>query len=241
MLLVLKILGVILGAILGLALSYVLFLLLCWLFVDPRKEYIRHSRFYRGLLNLTTVIVLWLLRIRVHTTGIEAIPKDTKRILFVGNHRSNFDPIVTWWILRQWDVAFISKPENFRIPVFGRFIRKCCFLPIDRENPRNAIKTIQKAAALLAGGQVSIGVYPEGTRSKEGILLPFHNGVFKIAQKADAPIAILRLTGTENIHKNIPFHSTDVYLEVRGILPAETVRTAKTEKIGQKVHDLLLS
>ena len=83
-------------------------------------------------------------------------------------------------------------------------------MAIDRENPRNAMKTIIKASKLLQKGEVSVGVYPEGTRSKECKLLPFHNGVFKIAQRADAPIAIVAISGTEKVSKNYPLHKTDV-------------------------------
>ena len=50
-----------------------------------------------------------------------------------------------WLVLKPWDIAFISKGENFKIPFFGRIIRKCCFMPIDRENPRKALRTINKA------------------------------------------------------------------------------------------------
>ena len=64
---------------------------------------------------------------------------------------------------------------------------------IARENPRNALLTIEKAAKLIESDEVSIGIYPEGTRSKECVLLPFHNGVFKIAQKASVAV----LTGSQ--------------------------------------------
>lgn len=123
--------------------------------------------------------------------------------MFVGNHRSNFDPIIEWLVLKPWDIAFISKGENFKIPFFGRIIRKCCFMPIDRENPRKALRTINKASDLLQSGEVSIGVYPEGTRSKTGELLPFHDGVFHIAKKAGTPIVVMSIRGTEQIHKNV--------------------------------------
>lgn len=86
-----------------------------------------------------------VLRIRVYTSGLEKIPKNQK-LMFVGNHRSNFDPIIEWLVLKPWDIAFISKGENFKIPFFGRIIRKCCFMPIDRENPRKALRTINKAS-----------------------------------------------------------------------------------------------
>ena len=225
----------ILGAALVILLLYILFLIVCSLFVSPKKEYEKHSRFYRALLNGATAIAIKIMRIRLHVSGIEKIPPDTKKLLFVSNHRSNFDPILTWHILKRWQPAFVSKASNFKIPVFGRFIRKCCFMAIDRENPRNAIKTIHKAAKLLQKGEVSIGIYPEGTRSKTCKLLPFHNGVFKIAQKAEADIVVLAVSGTEKISKNYPFRHTDVYIDVLEFLPAKQVKETKTDMIGEHI------
>ena len=220
-------------ALLGL---YVLFLGVCALLVDPGKVYDKNSRFYRFLLDSATAAAMKLLRIRVHVSGIEKIPKDTK-LLFVSNHRSNFDPIITWYALKKWEIAFVSKPENFKIPFFGRIIRKCCFMPIDRENPRNAIVTINRAAKLLKKQEVSIGVYPEGTRSKTCELLPFHNGVFKIAQKAAAPIVVLSITGTEKIAKAAPFRRSDVYLDVLEVF--SNIKETKTELIGTAARRLM--
>lgn len=225
-----------LGILFGLFLLYALFLLVCSLFVNPKKEYENHSRFYRALLNGATAFAMKIMRTRIHTNGLEKVPHDTKNLLFVSNHRSNFDPIITWHIFKKWQPAFVSKAANFKIPIFGRFIRKCCFMAIDRENPRNALKTIFKAAEFLKKGEVSIGIYPEGTRSKECKLLPFHNGVFKTAQKANADIVVLAVSGTEQIHKNYPFHHTDVYLDVLEVIPAETVKATKTDALGARIR-----
>lgn len=228
----------ILGAALSLFLLYVLFLGVCSLLVSPDKEYEKNSPFYRFLLDSATVAAMKLLRIKVHVTGLEKVPADTK-LLFVSNHRSNFDPIITWYAFRKWKLAFISKPGNFRIPFFGRIIRKCCFLPIDRENPRKAIPTINKAASFLRQQEVSIGIYPEGTRSKNGKLLKFHNGVFKIAQKANAPVVVLSVTGTEMISHRTPFRRSEIFLDVLEVIPAENVKAAKTEMLGAAVRHLM--
>lgn len=228
----------ILFGLLGLFVAYVLFLGLCAVAVNPKEEYTRESPFYRWVLNGATAFILMLVRVRVHLSGAEKLPEDTP-LLFVGNHRSNYDPIVTWYALKKWNLSFISKEANFRIPFFGRIIRKCCFLAIDRENPRNAIVTINKAAALLRDGTVNVGVYPEGTRSKSGVLLPFHNGVFKIAQKADCPVAVVAVRGTELIHTRTPLRKTDVYLDVLEVLPAEWIKSSKTDVIGNRVSQIL--
>lgn len=228
----------VLGGLLGFFLLYILFLGICVLFVNPQKEYSKDSAFYRFLLDSATAAARKLLRIRVHVTGMEKVPTDAK-VLFVSNHRSNFDPIITWHVFRKWKVAFISKASNFKIPFFGRIIRRCCFMAIDRENPRKAIATINQAAKLLREQEVSVGVYPEGTRSKNGELLPFHNGVFKIAQKAEASVVVLCITGTEKIYQRTPFQRTDVYLDVLEVFPAQGIKETKTEMIGAAVRRLI--
>jgi len=228
----------ILGVILGLALLYFIIPGFFALFVNPKKEYKKDSRLYRFLLNVASGIGLWVMRVKVRVNGTEKLPKAQK-LLFVGNHRSNFDPIITWYSLRDWKIAYISKASNFKIPIFGRIIRRCCFMVIDRENPRKAIGTINSAGELLKSGEVSIGVYPEGTRSKTGELLPFHNGVLRIAQKANASIAVVILKGTEKIYKNYPFHRTYVEMTIAEVIPSEQVSSTRSAELGDKVRNII--
>ena len=193
----------------------------------------------------TRFIVVWVIgqicrygRVRIHVSGLEKLPRE--RFLIVSNHLSAFDPIVTVWALRKTPTAIITKPENLRIPMVGPMIYRANFLPIDREDPREAMKTIQTAAALLKNDVVSVGVYPEGTRNRspEDGLLPFHNGVFKIAQKAEAPLAAAVIRGTENIGKNLPWKHTDVYLEISEVIPAEELDRS-TAVISARVREIL--
>lgn len=86
-----------------------------------------------------------------------------------------------------------------------------------------------------------MGVYPEGTRSKGGVLLPFHTGVFKIAKRAGAPIAVIALDGSEKIHKNYPFRRSYVRFRVAAVLNADTVAHANDRELGVKVEEILRS
>ncbi len=228
----------ILLAILGLLLLLVLFLTVCALLVDRNKFYKKDNRFYRCLMHILAAVVVWAVRAKVHVTGKELIPEG-KKLLFVGNHMSNYDPIVTMYAFMPWNLSYVSKGSNFKIPWFGQIVRRCCFMEIDRENPRNAIHTINWAAELLKEQEVSVGVYPEGTRSKSGELLPFHNGVFKIAQKAETDIVVVGLTGTNQIANNTPWKRTHVYVDVLEVIPAADIHKVKTEVIGQRVENLL--
>lgn len=211
----------------GIVLAYVIFLVVSALFINRKKEYKTKSRFYENLLNLSTFLATKLCGIKVVVTGREKIPDG--RFLFVCNHRSNFDPIIARFVLHKQDVAFISKPSNFKIPIAGHLIVRCRFLAIDRENPRNSMKTLVKAIEYIKEDQGSIGIYPEGTRSKEGKLLPYHDGVFKIAQKANVPVLVGVMTGTEQIKKRAPFRRAVVHFDILGAITFEN---------GENSHDV---
>lgn len=216
---------------------YVCLLTVCALAVDSRRLYTHNSPFYRFLLVSACTFVLKLLRVRVQVSGLERLGEG-ERPLFVCNHCSNFDPIITLCVLRRWQPAFISKAENFRLPFFGRIIRRCCFMDIDRSSPKNAMGTITHASGLLQAGEMSVAVYPEGTRSKSGELLPFHNCVFKIAQKAEAPIVVLSLSGSETIVRNLKrLRASPVYLDVVDVIPADRVKALRTHAIGEEVRE----
>lgn len=228
-----------LGA-LGALVGFALFVIISGLLVNPKKEYPTHSSFYRGMINIVTWVCVVFTRTRIHVSGYEKVPGTN--VLFVGNHRANMDSLITWQVFWKWRPAYISKEENFKIPVCGRLIRRCCFLAIDRENPRNAIKTINRAAELIAQENISFGVYPEGTRNKSGKgLLPFHNGVLKIAQKANVPVVVVALSGTEKIRKNAPWRRTHVYLDVVDVLSAEHVKENTTARLGEEIQEMLLT
>ena len=205
------------------------------LFVDDSREYDKNSRYYRFLLNSSTAIAMRILWIKIHASGLEKVPEG-ERFLLVSNHRSKFDPIVTWHVLNDRQLAFISKAENFKVPVFGKIIRKCAFMSIDREDAKNAVRTINKAADMMKKDEVSMAVYPEGTRSKDCVLLPFHTGVFRIAQKADSPVVVVAVSGTEDIHRNFFRRRTHVYLEVTDVIPRDEIHKLSTNEIGARVR-----
>ena len=136
--------------------------------------------------TLSWVLLAIGYRIRVEDKG--KLPH--RPYLLVCNHRSAFDPLCTAAVLTDQDMVFVAKPGVFRIPVIGTIMTRLCFLPIDRENARNAVTTIKRAAELIQDVGLSVGIYPEGTRSKVGTLLPFHAGSFKIAKLANCPIVV---------------------------------------------------
>lgn len=218
----------------GLVLLYVILVGLISLTVNMKKPAPkRNYPFYRRVVVYVIGLLCCFGRLRIHVSGADTLPQG--RFLLVSNHRSSYDPIATVWALRRRDIAFITKPENLRIPIAGPMIYQANFLPIDRENPRHAMDTIRQASELLRNDVVSVGVYPEGTRGRSGDMLPFHNGVFKIAQRAGVPIVVCSIQGTERISKNAPLRTTDVYLRVCAVLQPE----ASTADVGDRVREIL--
>ena len=236
-LLFLKIVLICIGGVVGLVLFFVILGFVLGLFTGHKEEYNTDSKFYRFVLNSMTGLVLFFTRAKIKVKGLE-LPKEG-RFLIVGNHRSNWDPIIAWFKFRKHNISYVSKPSNFKVPCYGRVVRRCCFLPIDRNSARNSVRTFDKVAELIKNDVVSFGIYPEGTRSKTLKLLRFHNGVFKIAQKANVPIVVVCTTGTENIKKNFPLRRTKVTLDVIEILPAERVTAMTTAQIGEEVRQKL--
>ena len=230
---------VVIAAVAFLPLYFVFLFLNGLIFVRMNREYNRDSRYFRFLLNSSTAIAVRLLRIRIKVTGRDKLPKG--RFLLVCNHRSKFDPILTWHSFAKENLSFISKPENFKVPVFGRIIHRCCFMPIDRENPRRALKTIQRAIGLIRYDVASVAVYPEGTRNYGEGLLPFHTAVFKIAQKAEVPIVVMTVRGTYEIQKNFPRKRSDIEMDIVGVLSCEEIKGVKTNVLGDKIAQMMLN
>lgn len=216
---------------LGLTAVYFLLLYLISLTIDKSRPVSKRQPFYRFLMNETVWLILHLGRVKIRTSGLEKL-EGVPRFLLAANHRSNFDPFIAIAVCPKAELAYICKPEILNIPITGRIVHKCFFLPIDRQNNRAALETIKHAAELLKAGTVSVGVYPEGTRSKTGELLPFRNGAFQIAKRGNAPIVIARTTGTEKIAGNFGRRTTHVTFEILDVLSAEAVADMTTCEIG---------
>ena len=164
--------------------------------------------------------------------GLEKLPED-QRFLFVCNLRSMFVPRMAIGYLDKYNIAFISKPSNMKIPFVGRIAYATGYLPIDRENDRKALKTILTAADYMKRDLCSMGIFPEGTRTRTGELLPFHAGSFKIAQRANAPIAVACVRGTEKVKKRLFLRPTQCTLEILELIPAETVKAMSTQELSE--------
>lgn len=206
--------------------------------VDTKKPCETVSPYYRWLTDQIMGLCVILGRIRITATGMERVPKG-KRYLLVCNHLNDLDPVPILRVFRGQELTFISKKENERLPVVGPVMHKLMCLSIDRENDRAALRTILKAVTYLKEDKISVAVFPEGYTSRDGQLQGFRNGVFKIAQKAEAPIVVAVLTNTEQFRENLFRRTTRVSLDVLGVLEPEEIKGAATKDVGDRIHAMM--
>lgn len=201
------------------------------LFVNKKEAIKKEYPLCRNYIGDLADLVMLYLGVKLHTTGLEKLPTD-RRFLMVCNHRGAFDPICMMGKLRKFEISCVSKPSNMKIPVLARIAYGMGYLPIDRENDRNALRSILQAADYIKRDVCSMCIYPEGTRSRDGALLPFHAGSFKIAQRAGAPLVIASVRGSEGVFKNFPFRPTHIYLDILELVEPERVKAMSTQELS---------
>lgn len=224
---------------LALVVLFLLVLYISSLFVDLSKPQTKQSAYFRFLANQFLWNACLYGGVRIHATGLELVPRD-KPFLLVSNHIYDYDPIIFILAMPWAKLGFISKKENYTMFVVNKLMHKLECVPVDRENDRAALRSILHTADILKAGKHSMGVFPEGYESKSGELLPFRNGVFKIAQRANVPIVVSVLRGTKDIPKNLFRRRTDVELEVLGVVPTEDITGVLTRDIGDRIHKMML-
>ena len=202
----------------------------------PQEE---DDRLYRVVTDLIIESVLPVLRIHVKKSGLEKMPKDG-RFLLVCNHTDNSDPIILLYCLAKYQLAFISKRENRDMFVIGPMMHKLQCQLINRENDREALKTILTCIRILKEDKASVAVFPEGGIDDDLLLHHFRPGVFKIAQKANVPIVVCTLKNTKVVVKNLmKWKRSDVEMKVLEVIPAEELKGVTTVDIADRCYRLM--
>ncbi len=226
--------------------SYLVLLLLTFLLilvmvacVDMKKPQERDSGFYRAVAHGVFSVGIPLLRVRVHTEGFEKKYIEG-RCLVVCNHLHELDPVFLMRAFPEQRLAFISKREVDGMPLVGKYLHKLLGQPINRENDREALKTILNCIKILKEDKASIAVFPEGYCYPDKKLHPLRSGVFKIAQKAEVPIVVCTL---RNTHKILPavkkLQPVDVHMHILGVIPAQELKGVTTVEIAHRVHSMM--
>ena len=229
-----------LGSFLGVILLAFLTVLVMCAFVDLEKEETEDNRFYRWMLYMIADAAHTVLQVKVHTEGLEQIPNHG-RVMLVCNHLDNVDPVIIMHQVKKMQtLAFIAKRETATMFVVGKFMHKILCQRINRENDREALKTILKCIDILKQDKASIAVFPEGGIRGGNVLHPFRHGVFKIALRTKVPVVVCTLWGTQNImHNGLRLRPTNVDFHVLGVVQPETYEGMTAVELGHLVHGMM--
>ena len=159
--------------------------------------------------------VAFISGVKLTVIGEENVPMD-EPVLYIGNHRSFFDVVVTYARCPGL-TGYIAKDGVNKVPIFRIWMKRLHCIFLKRDDMKEGLKVILKAIEYVKSG-ISICIFPEGTRNKDRdnptSLLPFKEGSFKIASKTGCKIVPMALIGTADILENhFPWiHSTDIKL-----------------------------
>jgi 1-acyl-sn-glycerol-3-phosphate acyltransferase len=134
--------------------------------------------------------------IKVRVEGAENC-RDEQPCIFASNHQSQTDiPALQGYFLANF--RWLAKKELFQVPIWGTAMRRAGYIPVDRSHGRQAMKSLDEAARRIAEG-TSVLIFPEGTRSKDGTLLPFKAGALLLAIKAGVPLVPVAISGSRHV------------------------------------------
>ena len=145
-------------------------------------------------------VILFICGTKVTVIGEENVPKD-QAVLYIGNHRSYFDIIITY-VRCPGLTGYVAKNDMEKVPLLRVWMKRLHCLFIDRENVKEALKTILAGIENVKNG-ISMCIFPEGTRNKTNSeMLPFKEGSFKIAEKSGCPIIPMAITNSADIFED---------------------------------------
>ncbi len=207
---------------------------------DPEGEFETDDPYIRGIVRWYAPAVFRLLGCKIEASGTEKLPSDG-RFLLVSNHLADLDPGIFFTVFPNDQLSFIAKKEVRDMPIVGVLMRRILCQFVNRENDREALKTILKCISILKEDKANVAVFPEGKKSMDKYLLHhFRPGVFKMAQKAGVPIVVCTLRGTQNILPNAKkLRPTLVRLNLLEVIPAEELKGITTVDIAQRVHGIM--
>ena len=222
------------------AASLVFLLVICKL-VDTDKPQEEDSKFFRAITRLYLQMLLPIAGVRIHAEGLEKLPKDG-RFLMVCNHIHDLDAGILLRCFPDSDLKFIAKREIKDMFVVGPVLHKLGCQLINRENDKEALKTIIKCIQILKEDRGSVMVFPEGYVSIDGTTKHFRPGVFKIAQKANVPVVVCTLRGTKEVFPSLKkLKRSHVHMHLVDVIPAEQVKAVTTLELAEQVYEKMIA
>lgn len=183
---------------------------------------------------------LWVAGVRLSVIGREHLLRQGPCV-YMANHQSNVDPPIVFAVLPP-RIAMMGKKSLFSIPVLGTALRLADFVPVDRENREAARASVDEALEKLQRG-ISFMVYPEGTRSPDGRLLPFKHGVFLLALRAGVPIVPITIDGAAGVmpKKKWQIYPSSVRVTIHPAIQTHGRSEEERQQLAEEVRRVIAS
>lgn len=208
---------------------------LIFIFID------RSFTLYHYLSKYFSGGILFISGIKIRITGLDNI--STKgTYVYASNHSSQFDIFALQWGIPT-KLSMIFKKEIARIPFFGWQLALGPYVMVDRKKPESAMKSIEEARKLMKEKNISVLVFPEGTRSKTGEVQQFKRGAFYLAAKIGYPIVPLTINGAEKVLPKGGFKikSGTIHLHIDKPISTDHLKSKVDEvELMNKVRDIII-
>ncbi|MDT8435182.1 MAG: lysophospholipid acyltransferase family protein [Gemmatimonadota bacterium] len=176
--------------------------------------------------------------VRVEAAGAERLAGQGPLIL-VANHQSSFD-IFALFAALPVSIRFVAKRELERLPCFGRAMRAAGHVFIDRADRKSAAREMHAAAARLRRDGLCLGLFPEGTRSREGSLGPFKKGSFGLAIKTGLPVVPVAVDGGWRLHRGRRLRPGTIRIRVGETIPTRELTVADRDRLLRAVREQIV-
>jgi 1-acyl-sn-glycerol-3-phosphate acyltransferase len=212
--------------------------LACGILVIVLSFFVRSSGSLHKIARFWGKSILVVSGVKVSVKGLSNVDLSAPYI-YMPNHQSNFDiPVLLGHLSVQF--RWLAKIELFKIPIFGRAMRKAGYISIDRYNRQSAIESLKLAAGKIKSG-VSVLIFPEGTRSLDGKIQPFKKGGFVLAVDAGVPIVPVVIHGTRAIMPKgkIRIYPGQVHMVIHKPIDTSIYTRETKEKLMESVRRVI--
>jgi 1-acyl-sn-glycerol-3-phosphate acyltransferase len=197
------------------------------------------GRLFHAVARNWAKFILWIFGIKVTVHGLRHLG-SSRHYIYVSNHASMFDiPAVLSGIPDE--IRIVLKKELTKVPIWGWALKYGHYISIDRDNPKDAVRSLERAAETVRNG-ASVLLFAEGTRSRDGALHPFKRGAFSLAARSGIPIMPVAIKGTFRI---LPKGSwkvapADVSLVLDAPIPTKGMSGKEGEiELMERVHHVI--
>lgn len=190
--------------------------------------------------SMAKLINHFVIRLKVTAEGLEHIPKEGRLVIYA-NHKSYSDGFALLEVITR-PMTFTPKKQVMKIPIVGAWLRSYDVFPINRKSSRETLETLEQAVGTVKKG-LAISFFPEGTirHRHDPYVTEMKAGAFKLAERAESDILIVRFDGNHLTKHRTPFRVTHRHLTIFPVVTYHKIKNLSTQEFANLVMDTINS